>query len=39
VLTSDFANMKVKVLNILWHVCKQTFNENCVESGILMKFE
>jgi len=32
VLTSDFANMKVKVLNILWYVCKQTFNESCIES-------
>jgi len=39
VFTSDFANMKVKVLNILWYVCKQTFNERCIKSQILMKFE
>jgi len=39
IFTSDFANMKVKVLNILWYVCKQTFNESCIESHILMKFE
>jgi len=31
--------MKVKVLNILWYVCKQTFNESCIKSYILMKFE
>jgi len=31
--------MKVKVLNILWNVCKQTFNESCHENVILMKFE
>jgi len=39
VFTSDLANMKVKVLNILWYVCKQTLNESCIKSWILMKFE
>jgi len=39
VFISDFANMKVKILNILWYACKQTLNESCVKSYILMKFE
>jgi len=39
ICTSDFANRKVKVLNILWRVCKQTFNESCIKSWILMKLE
>jgi len=31
--------MKVKVLNILWYVCKQTYNESCIKSEILIKLE
>ena len=32
VFTSDLANIKVKVLNIQWYVCKQTFNESGIKS-------
>jgi len=39
VFTSDLANIKVKVLNIQWYICKQTLNESCIKSWILMEFE
>jgi len=36
---SYLANMKVKVLNILWRVYKQTYVENGIQNIVLMKSE